>query len=140
MDLFCASNRFSYLCYAPKCCAFAKNKDTLLGALIFWLRSGIRKIKSKLPVAAWSMPAGRHRNLYFLRSRKCKRIPAAPYYLWAAFLLAQSGIRKIKSKLPVAAWSVPAGRHRYHYFLRRRKCKRIPNSLLPIALVLYLVE
>jgi len=56
------------------------------------------------------------------------------------FLLAQSGIRKIKSKLPVAAWSVPAGRHRYHYFLRRRQCKRIPNSPLPIAFDLYLVE
>ena len=39
---------------------------------------GIRKIKSKLPVAAWSMPAGRHRNNYFRRSRKCKRIPFAP--------------------------------------------------------------
>ena len=36
------------------------------------------KIKSKLPVAAWSPTAGRRRNNYFLRSRKCKRIPAAP--------------------------------------------------------------
>ena len=36
------------------------------------------KVESKLPVAAWAMPAGRHRNNNFLRSRKCKRIPAAP--------------------------------------------------------------
>ena len=37
------------------------------------------KVESKLPVAAWFMPAGWHRNKNFLHSRKCKRIPNSPH-------------------------------------------------------------
>ena len=52
-----------------------KKKDTLWVSFFLALQWD-SKIKSKLPVAAWSMPAGWHRNINFLRSRKCKRIPS----------------------------------------------------------------
>ena len=45
-----------------------KKKDTLMGVLFLALQRD-SKIESKLP-------AGWHRNINFLRSRKCKRIPS----------------------------------------------------------------
>ena len=53
-------------------------RGTPFGVSLFLTTQRDSKIKSKLPVAAWSMPSSRHRNNIFLRSRKCKRIPAAP--------------------------------------------------------------
>ena len=51
-----------------------QKKCRLWAAISFGGECEDSKIKSKLPVAAWSPTAGRRRTIYFLRSRKCKRI------------------------------------------------------------------
>ena len=47
----------------------AKNNHTPAGVWLFFMGCGIRKIKSKLPVAAWSPTAGRRRNLYLRKAQ-----------------------------------------------------------------------